>query len=132
MTGQVKETILARMGELGVRVEDGSVRFEPTLLSRDDFVEEPTTWRFLRGDGSVDSVVLQPGSLGFTMWGVPTIYRLTDGEAAVSLVGADGGVVDTGGTRLGTEVARHLFSRDGTIQRLDVEVPRANVMASPG
>ena len=32
MTGQVKEEILTRFGELGVRVEEGAIVFEPALL----------------------------------------------------------------------------------------------------
>ena len=32
MTGQVKEEILTRFGELGVRVEEGAIVFEPVLL----------------------------------------------------------------------------------------------------
>ena len=32
MTGQVKEEILARWGELGVRVQGGRIRFDPVLL----------------------------------------------------------------------------------------------------
>ena len=129
MTGQVKETILARIGELGVRVEDGCVRLEPTLLQRHEFVDEPTTWRFVRSDDSADSMALEPGSLGFTMWGVPIIYRLTDGETTITAVGDDGEVVTATGTRLGLESSRHLFARDGAVRRVEVAVPRSNVMA---
>ena len=32
MTGQVKEEILTRWGELGLRVRDGRVHFDPVLL----------------------------------------------------------------------------------------------------
>ena len=37
MTGQVKEEILTRFGELGLRVSDGTVRFEPSLLRPSEF-----------------------------------------------------------------------------------------------
>ena len=55
MTGQVKEEILTRWGELGLRVHDGRVRFDPVLL---DAEEIP--------DG---------GSLTFTWARVPCTYR---------------------------------------------------------
>ncbi|MBQ8702589.1 MAG: hypothetical protein IJ549_07485 [Prevotella sp.] len=42
MTGQVKEDILARFGELGVRVLDGKVTFRPTLLRDDEFLPDGT------------------------------------------------------------------------------------------
>ncbi len=35
MTGQVKEQVLTRFGELGVEVSDGCVRFAPRLLPRE-------------------------------------------------------------------------------------------------
>ena len=38
MTGQVKEEIITRMGELGVRVGHGCVTFNPTLLRAEEFV----------------------------------------------------------------------------------------------
>ncbi|MBN2566187.1 MAG: hypothetical protein JXB46_10800, partial [Candidatus Eisenbacteria bacterium] len=40
MTGQVKEEILTRFGELGVSVEDGVVSFRPTLLESGEFIKQ--------------------------------------------------------------------------------------------
>ena len=37
MTGQVKEEILTRWGELGLRVRDGHVHFDPILLDEAEF-----------------------------------------------------------------------------------------------
>jgi hypothetical protein len=55
MTGQVKEEILARWGELGLRVQRGGVRFDPVLLDavevpeggalRFTYAHRPCTWR---------------------------------------------------------------------------------------
>lgn len=42
MTGQVKEDILCRFGELGVRVRDGKVSFHPSLLRDDEFLPDGT------------------------------------------------------------------------------------------
>src|SRR5690606_32056530 len=41
MTGQVKEEILTRFGELGVTVADGIVTFAPRLLAQSEFLREP-------------------------------------------------------------------------------------------
>jgi hypothetical protein len=59
MTGQVKEEILTRWGELGLRFEAGQIRFDPVLL---DTAEVP-----------VD------GALSFTLARVP--YRVRRGQA---------------------------------------------------
>lgn len=42
MTGQVKEDIIARFGELGVRVRDGRVSFEPSLLEDREYLPDGT------------------------------------------------------------------------------------------
>ena len=39
MTGQVKEDILSRFGELGVFVKEGKLRFNPCLLRRNEFLK---------------------------------------------------------------------------------------------
>lgn len=57
MTGQVKEDILSRFIELGVRVENGCIRIEPVMLRREEFLN---------------------GQLSFTYCGVPFIYELAE------------------------------------------------------
>ena len=42
MTGQVKEDIICRFGELGVRVSGGKVSFHPTLLDPGEFLPDGT------------------------------------------------------------------------------------------
>lgn len=42
MTGQVKEDILTRFGELGVRIKVGKVTFSPTLLRDDEYLPDGT------------------------------------------------------------------------------------------
>ena len=42
MTGQVKEDIITRFGELGVRVKNGCVSIEPSLLSDSEFLPDGT------------------------------------------------------------------------------------------
>lgn len=37
MTGQVKEDILCRMGELGIIIKNGSIHFQPKLLQKKNF-----------------------------------------------------------------------------------------------
>jgi hypothetical protein len=55
MTGQVKEEILTRWGELGLRVRDGRVCFDPVLLDAEELPAE--------------------GALTFTWAQVPYTYR---------------------------------------------------------
>lgn len=59
MTGQVKEEILTRWGELGLRFEHGQIRFDPVLLDPNE--------------------IPQRGALSFTLARVP--YRIRRGAA---------------------------------------------------
>lgn len=69
MTGQVKEDILSRFGQLGVRVEDGSICFDPDLLPEEEFITAQEEWN-LPGQ----TITLHPGQMGFTLCGIPVIY----------------------------------------------------------
>src|ERR1035437_4363502 len=76
LTGQVKEDILCRMGELGVFVKKGEIYFCPALLRREEFLSEPANFHYYDLTGSARCLRLQPGSLAYTYCQVPVIYRL--------------------------------------------------------
>ena len=118
MTGQVKEGVLLRWGELGVRVSDGRIRFRPVLLSPTEFLTEPRPWPRL-GVGAV----LEPATLGFTYCGVPVVYRLLDAGDAWSKVTWADGRQGEGSEHLDRETSSAIFSRRGEIQRIDVGIP---------
>ena len=82
MTGQVKEEILTRRGELGIRVENGTVGFRPTLLKAERVhATSPTQFAYFDVAGRSRSLALPPGSLAFTLCQVPVVYELVDGRA---------------------------------------------------
>ena len=122
LTGQVKEDIITRFRQLGVRVEEGEVAFEPVMLDRDEFVDEPSSWRYSAG-GAERNEDLPRGSLGFTLCGIPVIYRLAD-SARLEVFG-EGSPTVIHGTRLGTELSQSLFRREQRITKLVVDVPEA-------
>ncbi|MCG9894233.1 MAG: hypothetical protein MH204_02000 [Fimbriimonadaceae bacterium] len=117
MTGQVKEEILTRMGELGIGLEGGCLRFNPTLLSRDEFHAEPRAFAYVDSSGADKVWELPAGSLGFTVCQVPVCYRLAD-SPAVLVERADGSTADT----LSEEDTRAVFERTGTVRRITVDV----------
>jgi hypothetical protein len=136
MTGQVKEELLARFGELGVRVIDGGVRFQPHLLRAEEFLRGPAGFRYLDVDGSWQSVDVPAGGLAFTWCQVPIVYTLSDDLAAcaVTCSDADGSRRTVQGIVLPGSDSRSLFRRDGRLRRIDVTVHRQALFAnrSPG
>ncbi|MBP5232795.1 MAG: hypothetical protein J6333_05255, partial [Planctomycetes bacterium] len=101
MTGQVKEEILTRWGELGVAIAGGKARFAPRILDPDEF--------------------FAAGTLSFTWCGVPVAYKRA-AQPSIALVYADGARKERPGGELTVEETRALFARDGAIARIEASV----------
>ena len=80
MTGQVKEDILVRFGELGIFVKDGKLSFNPLLIRKEEFLrrEQAFEYRTCRNDNRKNKS--QPGQLAFTCCQVPVVYSLSATE----------------------------------------------------
>ena len=81
LTGQVKEDILCRRGELGIFVKDGQMHFRPALLRRADFLSESTDFPYYDLAGRCRRLMLKVGSLAFTCCQVPVVYQLAQTNA---------------------------------------------------
>ena len=130
LTGQVKEDVITRFRQLGVRVAQGEVAFEPIILGHDEFLQEPAAWHYSTG-GPELTEQLAAGSLAFTLCGVPVVYRLAD-AACVTVYGTEGAPTVIPGTRLGQALSQSLFGREQSIRRLVVDVPRAALRPEAG
>jgi hypothetical protein len=124
MTGQVKEEILSRWGTLGVRVEDGCLRFAPTLLRRSEFQGAAQQWSYYDIWGRPQRITVPSNSLAFTFCQVPVIYTLTPGEAQIRVIGAEQTITSAPGDHLAREISASLFQRTGEVARLEVLVPQ--------
>jgi hypothetical protein len=123
MTGQVKEEILTRLGELGVRVDGGLVSFRPVMLQSTELIDEPAVFEYVRLDGSPASLDLPAGSLAFTFCGVPVVYRATGEKASIEINSPGGARKRIDGDTLDPRTSRALLGRTGEIVRIDVLVP---------
>ena len=120
MTGQVKEEILTRLGELGVAVSQGELHFNPTLLRPNEFLREPSHFTYIDVQGKQQTVSLPANSLAFTFCQTPIVYTRGD-TARVEVTFADGRRKTTvTGSQLDVVTSRHLFGRDGQIQLVRV------------
>jgi hypothetical protein len=126
MTGQVKEDVLARLGELGVEVHDGTLGFAPTLLWREEFLDEAATVT-ARGVGGSVPLTLEPGTLAFTFCQVPVVYRLARADARVAVTMRDGEARAFAGAFLDPDTSREVFERTGAVVRIDVTVPASDL-----
>ena len=81
MTGQVKEDVISRFYELGFYVNDGKIIFEPTVLRKNEFIDEEKSFKFVNLDNEITYMDLGKNSLAYTICQVPIIYNLSDNES---------------------------------------------------
>lgn len=125
MTGQVKEEILTRWGELGVRISDGQVSFQPTFLRAGEFTTAPESFRVVDGEGRERELELPAGALGFTCAGTPVIYLRAGQTPGIRIHATAGERRYLAGQTLDRATSEALFTREGTIAYLEVELGEA-------
>ena len=121
MTGQVKEEILTRFGELGIRVSDGAISIQPALLRTREFLSHERSYRYLDVDNAWQDLELPAPSLAFTWCQVPVVYVL-DGTSGCALVAAldDGTELSFADLALPADISAELFRRSGRIRKITV------------
>lgn len=123
MTGQVKEEVLTRLGELGVSLAHGCVAFNPTLLRESEFLEDTSTFTFFDAAGQERTINLPKNSLAFTFAGVPVIYERTDGETSHTVHFPHPKPSSTApGSQLDAATSRELLVRDGRVGHVHVKL----------
>ncbi len=123
MTGQVKEEVLSRFGELGIRVREGKVHFLPGLLRAREFISGERRFRYLDVDGCWQEQVLPASALAFTWCQVPVIYRLVDSkQSSLDVKLEKGGQLTLPELVLPAEQSAEIFQRSGKVRGLTVNV----------
>ena len=121
MTGQVKEDILVRFGELGVFVNKGELIFNPALLRKKEFSTQEQFFEYQKIPGGVGKIKLLKGQLAFTCCQVPVVYSIFDNEN-IKIHYANGRKVTVAGRKLNLEVSSEIFKRNGIIEKIEVSV----------
>lgn len=101
MTGQVKEEILTRWGELGLCLENSKVIFDPKILQDDEFFDDKT--------------------LSFTWCGTKIKY-VKSGTKNLQVEFADGKKVLRNENSLSAEETQVLFKRNGAIKEIVINL----------
>lgn len=121
MTGQVKEDILVSLGELGIEVSDGQIRFNPILLSKKEFTTHPRTIQFIDTNQKHQTIDLEVGSLAFSFCQTPIVYQISDG-VKLEITDQNGGVDVVQGLALGERHSRAILDRTGAVKRVLVHL----------
>ena len=119
MTGQVKEDILSRFGELGVFVSDGQLCFVPGLLRKDEFLTESKVFNYVDVHGRQQSIRLEPKMLCFTYCQVPVVYSIGNTRGII-VARKDGNSEQTKSLKIDEDTSTEIFKRTGEIVKLEV------------
>jgi hypothetical protein len=121
LTGQVKEDILCRFGELGLFIDAGRISFRPRLLRRQEFLTGAADFRYYDVAGRARRIGLQAGSIGFTYCQVPVVYQIA-GSDSIEVLCVDGSKSQADNLILSDATSRAIFDRDGRISRITVSL----------
>ncbi len=119
MTGQVKEDILCRFGELGVFVSNGNLVFNSRLLRKDEFLKKPMTFEYIAISGQVKQIALIVGSLAFTYCQVPIIYKLNE-KTGLKVEFSNQEDLESDSLSIDADISRKIFKRTEEIDQITV------------
>ena len=123
MTGQVKEDILSRFGELGAFVNKGKLMFNPRLLRGEEFLKEPKLFLYVDLDKNKKQLKLEKESLAFTYCQIPVIYKLSN-KNELKVVFNSGEVKELQGLSLDANLSSKIFKRTGEVVQLEVHLKK--------
>lgn len=126
MTGQVKEDILVRFGELGVFMKNGQLHFRPYLLEKNLFLAQEKTIEYVTVQNEHKQMVLQPNSLCFTICQVPIVYKLSNIEK-LEVAFSDGRITSSDFLSLDLATSQQIFNRSGAVAQITVSVPEISL-----
>ncbi|MFZ8836755.1 MAG: hypothetical protein ACO2XQ_06885 [Flavobacteriales bacterium] len=119
MTGQVKEDLLCRFGELGVRVKDGCLHFDRSLMHQDEFLSEPAVFEYVDVAHRNSVIELSNNSLAYTICQVLVVH-IRGGEECIEVKMSDGSIQRVEGLGLDVALSREIFERSNRIIQLTV------------
>lgn len=119
MTGQVKEDLLCRFGELGVRVKEGQLQFDRALMHAEEFLTEPAVFEYIDVAQQMQTIELAADALVYTVCQVPVVHQ-RGGQECIEITWSDGRTTHVDGLVLDRETSRKIFRRLHEVVRLTV------------
>ena len=121
MTGQVKEDVITRFGELGVFVKHGKLYFNPCLLRKEEFLSKETSFEYLSLFRGTQSIIIPTNSLAFTYCQVPIIYHISDKDC-LEIILKDETSFKIGALTIDHKTSDKIFKRTGDIVQINAYV----------
>jgi hypothetical protein len=121
MTGQVKEDLLSRFGELGIAIKDGQLQFKPDLLRKEEFLTEEKIIEYFDVQSNASSLKVPKNALFFTKCEVPVIYEISETES-VEIFNEQCEAKIENSLTINQEDSANIFKRNGKISLIKVRI----------
>jgi hypothetical protein len=119
MTGQVKEDILCRRAEVGIRICKGRLHFSPALFECEEFLSDDSTIVFHDLTDTRIKLPVAKDQFAFTVCQIPVIYhRSTKHQLVIHFANTES--VARENLSLTEAESISVFSRRGEITRIDI------------
>ena len=119
MTGQVKEDILSRLGELGITIQDGTIVFDNSLMNQDEYLQETRKFEYHDIYGELKHLDLKKGSFAYLFCQVPVIYSKAE-RSSINIHFISGESQKIMELHLSNDISHSIFTRNGQIDHLEV------------
>jgi hypothetical protein len=124
MTGQVKEDILCRFGELGVFVKDAKITFNPCLLKKDEFTQKSQTFTYVNTELERKIIEMDRDNVCFTFCQVPVRYIMSD-KNRLEIKYTSGMVEQSNSLVVNPETSISIFERKGEVKQITIELDKS-------
>ena len=118
LTGQVKEDVISRFGELGLLVKNGEIRFVKALLDYKELLSKKRVFAFIDVDGEQRSINLNRNQMAYTFCQVPIVYS-TGESTGIRVFYSDGLIKQITGNTICTDISALIFKRSGDISKIE-------------
>ena len=119
MTGQVKEDIIARMVELGVKTSNGQISFSNGIFNENEYLTKRVNFEHINPKGHKSIIELKKGSLAFTICQTPVVYQRSR-KSLIEITYSSGETEKITGLLLPQNISKKIFERDGAIKKIIV------------
>jgi len=126
-TGQVKEDYISRFGELGVYIEKGTIKFNPVLLNKDEFLKSTRSFCYFDLNNKKQTMLLNENMLAFTICQVPIVYIYSN-EQKVIITKSDATEIEINGLEIDSQLSKSIFDRENMIRKIRVVLDKQILM----
>ena len=117
LTGQVKEDFIARFGELGIVIKEGSIEFAPSMLNNGEMLDRDKLFEFIDLKGEIRKLELHLNQLAFTLCQVPVVYTAGTRQE-ITIEYADGKQRTIKGSVIDADTSQKIFRRTGEVRKI--------------